>query len=162
MFDIAISYFYQVRNFKPYMLPISTAVWDPKWYHAFKQPEHTFVDKNGVMNGLRIKPLAPNSSCSNLCRGPENCNSIEPGSCEFLQKYREQLDKINFDEFMFNLDLSGRKLKHILNFEETPMFVLLVHEKYDNPCSERSALISWFRDNGKDLKELQYPVKDFY
>ena len=32
---ILVSYFYHVRHFKPYMIPFSTAVWDPAWYHNF-------------------------------------------------------------------------------------------------------------------------------
>ena len=30
---IRISYFYQVRNFKPNMIPMSTAISDPAWFH---------------------------------------------------------------------------------------------------------------------------------
>ena len=28
-----ISYFYQIRNFSPNMIPISTTVSDPDWFH---------------------------------------------------------------------------------------------------------------------------------
>lgn len=30
---ILTSYFYQIRNFKPYQIPLSTAISDPAWYH---------------------------------------------------------------------------------------------------------------------------------
>lgn len=30
---ILISYFYQIRFFKPNMIPLSTAAFDPKWFH---------------------------------------------------------------------------------------------------------------------------------
>ena len=33
---LALSYFYQIRNFKHYMIPVSTAVWDPQWFHIDK------------------------------------------------------------------------------------------------------------------------------
>ena len=33
---IMTSYFYAIRFFKPNMIPISTAKWDPKWYHQNK------------------------------------------------------------------------------------------------------------------------------
>ena len=29
---IATSYFYQIRNFKPWMIPVSTCLSDPEWY----------------------------------------------------------------------------------------------------------------------------------
>ena len=34
---IYISYFYAVRFFKPYQIPMSTAVWDPKWWRGVKR-----------------------------------------------------------------------------------------------------------------------------
>ena len=42
------SYFYQIRNFKPNMIPLSTALWDPKWFHKNKGHSFQFKDKNGV------------------------------------------------------------------------------------------------------------------
>ena len=48
---LAISYFYQIRFFKPYMIPVSTAHWDPAWYHDWAGAAHVFVDKRGVING---------------------------------------------------------------------------------------------------------------
>lgn len=50
-----ISYFYQIRFFKPNMIPISTAKWDPKWYSQNGKP---YIDKRGVVNGLRAPVLA--------------------------------------------------------------------------------------------------------
>ena len=41
----ALGYFYQVRFFTPNMIPVSTAVSDPKWYHQNKGPQFTFLDK---------------------------------------------------------------------------------------------------------------------
>ena len=70
---IYTSYFYKIRFFKPNMIPISTAMWDPKWYHANQKQDHWFVDKNGVINGLRASVFAPGevatavSTCGPLC-----------------------------------------------------------------------------------------------
>ena len=47
---ILTSYFYQIRNFKPYQIPLSTAISDPAWYHP-KNGDY-YVDKNGVINGF--------------------------------------------------------------------------------------------------------------
>ena len=41
---IATSYFYQIRNFKPYMIPVSTALSDPEWYRPPAGQEY-YIDK---------------------------------------------------------------------------------------------------------------------
>ena len=75
--QIFLSYFYAVRFFRPYMIPFSTAMWDPKWYHEGQNQNHIFIDKNGVINGLRADPLVPDKHCDGLCRGPERCEFKE-------------------------------------------------------------------------------------
>lgn len=162
MIKVAISYFYQIRFFKPYMLPMSTAVWDPKWYHNFKSQDTCFIDRNRVINGLRISPLMPGWSCANLCRGREECSTGDPSTCEFLKEYANQLSQIDFNSFMETLEKYANELKEKLWFEEDPLAVFIVHEKYDNPCSERVVLIDWFKQNGVECKELIYPIKDNY
>ena len=54
---IRISYFYQIRNFKPNMIPMSTAISDPSWFHDWKDSSYIFTDKRGILNGLRLKPI---------------------------------------------------------------------------------------------------------
>ena len=55
---IKISYFYHVRNLKQYQIPVSTAVWDPKWFHENTgNNKHIFIDKRGVVNGVRLLRL---------------------------------------------------------------------------------------------------------
>ena len=66
---VAISYFAQLRNFKPNMIPVSTAAFDPKWYHDYKGPKQVFYDKKGVINGAR---------CELLVRGK---NILHFGAC---------------------------------------------------------------------------------
>ena len=58
------SYFYQIRNFTPNMIPLSTACGDPLWFHKGMDNGYTFFDKNGVINGLRAEMLHPDNSCS--------------------------------------------------------------------------------------------------
>ena len=70
------SYFYKIRFFKPNMIPISTAIWDPKWYHQNQGSDHWFIDKNGVINGLRAPVFAPGEVASAV----SSC-----GSCDFAQ-----------------------------------------------------------------------------
>jgi len=149
-----ISTFHSIRHFEPYMIPISTAVWDPKWFHDFKGPDHVFKDKKGVYNGLRYLSLAPGITCENLCRGPENCGN-EPGTCMFLSNYAKQLENINFAQMINELMLIGLQIKKHEGFEEDPIIVLLVYEKPDNPCSERWPLKRWFKAHGYELEEVE-------
>lgn len=158
-----ISYFYQIRNFKPHMIPISTAVSDPKWYHKAGDQNSTFKDNNGVLNGLRCYPLAPGRECSNLCKGAKNCKDVNPSTCQFLSKYGEQLNRLNFTEFMYNLEEHLRTVADYMNIQYCELIpVFIVYETPDNPCSERVELVKWFADNGVSLSELEYPIKNFY
>lgn len=144
------SYFYQVRFFKPYMVPISTAKSSPKWYG---DSEHWFVDKNGVMNGLRAPVFAPGAQLEGLCSGPQGCAN-SANNCPFLRGYANQLANLDFKDTMSRLENLANKVKAHLGFEEEPVIVLLVHEAKDNPCSERAAIQNWFKQNGVECKEL--------
>lgn len=141
------------------MIPLSTALWDPKWYHQFQGHQHIYRDKNGVYNGYRLEALAPGDGCDGLCRGADQCNSHDPNSCEFLKKYREQLDQIDFNSFMKSLINFGDEMKKYDGFSGDPVIVLIVHEAPSNPCSERGVLQAWFRDHGYLLNEWS---KDTY
>ena len=149
------SYFYQVRFFKPNQLPISTALWDPKWFHDNKGQDYAFKDKRGIWNGIRCSRLAPGPTCENLCRGKEGCGD-SPEHCRFLMAYRKQLNNLDFNQFI--KDVEKIVAAAGLNPDEAEV-ILLVHEKYDNPCSERNALLNWLNDNGIKAKELEYPIK---
>lgn len=160
----AISYFYQIRFFKPYMIPLSTAIWDPKWFHKGLGPTHVFRDKNGVINGLRINPLVPTfEGNTTLCHGRDDCIHGDPETCAFRKRYAEQLRRYPMDEFKSNLERSMREVADTqrLRYEDM-LAVFIVYETPDNKCSEREELIKWFADNGEDVKELVYPISDNY
>jgi len=163
---LAVSYFSQIRFFKPYMIPISTAVWDPKWYHANKDQKYIFKDKNGVINGVRSAMLMPGETCKDLCRGPGMCfcktGIVDPNNCDFLKAYTNQLNSIDFNIFMNNLEEMCNKVKNVLNFYEEPIVVFIVHESCDNICSERIPIINVFRNKGYEIDELKYPIKENY
>lgn len=147
--QIYTSYFYQVRFMKPYMVPLSTAVWGPKW---FKQG-HPWKDKNGVWNGLKADVFAPGPLCENLCRGPETCNTNDPTKCLFLKTYRYQLDQLDFNDVIARCERMGNYIKSLENFSEEPVIILLVHEAKTNPCSERRVIQEWFAAHGKEVTE---------
>lgn len=155
---IAISYFYQIRNFKKYMIPVSTARWDPKWYHDFQHSEYTFLDKRGIINGLRCEELHPNDNCVNLCLGKEHC-SDNPNNCLFLKEYKKQLEQIDFINFMERAKKSINKIAKQLNLIEEPILVFIVYETPNNLCSERQVLLDWFNNNGIKCEELKYPIE---
>lgn len=150
---ISTSYFYQIRNFTPDMIPVSTAKWDPKWYG----PIH--IDENGVLNGLRIPEFTPGESCENLCQG-KNCDKI-PESCPFMKAYREQFKKLIFKNVYRRLSVIAEHGRNILGlpYDIEPHIVLMVYEAPSNPCSERAAIQEFFRSNGVECNELQYPIK---
>ena len=137
---------------KPYMIPLSTAIFGPKW---FKQG-HPWKDKNGVWNGLRAEIFAPGPMCEGLCRGPEECLTKDSRSCLFLNAYRYQLDLLDFNDVISRCERIGNYIKSLENFSEEPIIILLVHEAPQNPCSERRVIQEWFAANGKEVKEWNY------
>lgn len=148
---IYTSYFYQVRFMKPYMIPLSTAIWDPKWFHNFKGQDNIFVDKNGVVNGLRATPFAPVVHGEAACTG-QPCDH-KPESCAFLKQYLDQLNKLDINEIVTRCNNLGQKIKQLQKFEEEPEFIFLVHEAPQNLCSERAVIQLWFKQNGFDVTE---------
>ena len=143
---IAISYFYQIRFFKPWMIPVSTACWDPAWFHQWSGPNFTFLDKRNVVNGLRCEELHPGPLCEGLCRGRDSCEDGNPNKCAFLQRAAASLSS----------------LKQQLNLDREPLLVLMVYETPNNPCSERQILLKYFNSHGIECEELKYPIGENY
>ena len=149
--DWYISYFYHIRNMPPTMIPISTAMWDPGWFHNNKGNDYLFKVKNGVINGIRCNGLNPHAvyvageDCPS--GGRKECKLWITGDCKFLPKYKEYLESLNFKEVINKLESACRRLN-----PNCTAICLLVYEAFDNPCSEREPLIEWFNENGKELK----------
>lgn len=160
---VAVSYFAQLRNFTRNMIPVSTAVWDPKWYHDGSTQDHIFYDKRGILNGVRCTPMAPNPRLAQLCGG-HNCTQKDNGTqCDFLKGYAEQLSCIPFENMKKYLDNFAKWVDENYDIpSKDVILVFMVYEKYDNPCSERNAILEYFRNNGMPIEELRYPIKDNY
>lgn len=150
---ICTSYFYKIREFTPNMIPISTAMWDPKWFHDFKGPDYIFKDKNGIYNGLRYESFAPGTSCEGLCRGSDGCAQT-PDSCTFLKAYHNQLNSLDFNLVIQELSELAQKIQSYERFEEDPIIVLIVYEKPETQCSERSILHKWFSEHNYSIQEV--------
>lgn len=150
---IYTSYFYMVRFMKSHHIPLSTAVWDPKWFHNFQGQDAMFIDKRGVLNGVRASMFAPDDTCKDLCRGREHCNPPDPDNCMFLRNYSVQLRKMDANKFMEYLQFISDNFTQLLHLDREPVFILLLHEDPHNPCSERWPLQKWFRDAGIEVTE---------
>lgn len=160
---VATSYFAQIRNFKKNMVPISTACYDPKWFHFEKGMHFKFVDKRGILNGLRCKDLAPGDRCNHLCHGVANCKSGDPNTCAFLQEYWKQLDEIDTLAFKTYCNKVAQSYSEETGIpREDIILVFLVFEKYDQPCSERASLLRFFKKCGFEAEELKYPIGENY
>lgn len=154
---IYISYFYQIRFFTSNIIPLSTCVSDPSYFHNFTgNKKYKFKDKRGVWNGLRAEPFVPDDTCKCLCRGPEFCDTHNPDECGFLRHYYIQLQHLDFNEMISRFERLGKTVQKNEGFFEEPIVILLVHEAPDNPCSERWPLIEWFAAHGYELEEWNH------
>ena len=154
---IYTSYFYQVRFMKPYMIPLSTARFDPSWFYQNKYQGYVWQDKNGVYNGIRAEEFAPGVKCSGLCYGKDSCKS-SPNNCLFLKTYKYQLfNELDYNNIIERCNHLAQSVKNTENFTEEPIIIFLVHEAFNNPCSERKVIQEWFAANGKEVKEW-FPV----
>lgn len=143
--NVYITYFYNIRFFPTNLLPVSTAVWDPKWYHNFKTNDVVFRDKRNVVNGIRADILSPYKIDNCECK---SCKSNKDTSiCSFIKQYHDYIFSLNFNEVYNEL------LNLSVAFNDSDI-CLMVYEKPDNPCSERVTLVEWFKCNGINVKEF--------
>ena len=155
---IYTSYFYQVRNFPPNLIPLSTAIWDPKWYHANRDQTYQFKDKRGVLNGLRAEIFAPqpnNDWC--LHCGPEQRAKYDGDFCPFKIRYYYQLSQLDFCSVWQRFITLAEKIKSKEGYADVD-FALILHEAPGNTCSERSTIQRWFRENGNPIWEWGYDI----
>ena len=158
---IRTSYFYQIRNFNRNMIPVSTALWDPAWFHANQGENHIFYDARKIINGIRIKPIInAGYKCGQQEPVPCPCQEKNYYNCSFLSNYRKNLEDINFDEMIADMRNLAEKYAKDNNIEEEIIIALIVHEAPDNNCSERVPLQEYFTSHGWECKELTYPINN--
>lgn len=140
--NIYTSYFYQIRNFKPWMIPVSTALSDPAWYRPPEGKEY-YIDKRGIICGLRYEPLIV-KDVPPLCPCPYQGEGLP--HCDFLREYKRSLYQKDKEKIL-------KAFEFCLNKFYADTIVLIVYEAPDNPCSERKALQEFF-----NCEELRYPI----
>lgn len=150
----ATSYFYQIRNFRVYadrkagsriaMVPISTALYDPKWYekHDANGKRTVWVDKNNIINGYNDHHLNPDPHSDYCIR----CDKHNPsGPCQFIKEYSEKLSKIDAKKFLSYYQYLEKAISkfYFEKLNDPPdevEFVFIVHEPPWKECSERKPL----------------------
>ena len=66
----------------------------------------------------------------------------------------EECIEIDFNGYLIpELNRIAEEVRKITHYKGEPKIVLLVHEKPDNPCSERLGLVKLFAEHGIELKE---------
>lgn len=143
------SYFYQVRNMPRNAICFSTALSDPAWFHNGRAKSYQYLDRRGLLNGLRAEAFMPGPECAGMCSG--SCEK-KGSNCEFKSTYRKQLDKLPFAATVAQLEQRAQKAADYFGIID-PFIVLLVHEAPSNPCSERDAIQDWFQSNGETCQE---------
>ena len=145
---IATSYFYQIRNFKTNMIPVSTCLSDPAWYRPPEGQEY-YIDKRGIICGLRYEPLIVQRECAMMC--PCDEKHLAP-TCPTMLEYEAALNTfVDKERTLKAFEFCANKFA--LPFGDEPIIVLIVYETPNNPCSERYALQRFF-----NCKELEYPI----
>lgn len=149
--NIYIANFAQLRKMDSTCIPISTAVWRPKFFKLG-------LDKNNVMLGITEPELSPYKvDMSDGCT--KGCPHIkENPNCPFLIKYAAWLDSVDFNYIMSEFNRVAEDVRKITHFVGEPNIVLLVYEAVNNPCSERIPLRNWFDKHG--IKVLNYEDRD--
>jgi hypothetical protein len=138
------------------MIPVSTAIGNPKWYEHKYNPSKEYVDSNGVINGITLHELTPAGIAAGC--NPTICNKALT-QCNFRKQYKDKLDACDFRSIYQKMENVAIRIQRQLGFEEEPCIVLMVHEKPDNPCSERGPLQQYFQEHGVACEELTYPIQ---
>lgn len=157
---IRTSYFYQIRHFKNNMIPISTCLWDPSWFHNFTNDyNYIFKDKRNILNGLRIETIIEQGRNSNYEPDYCPCDKKEYQTCSFLKNYKKNLEKINFNKMITDMQELANNYQKNEKIDEEIILVLIVYEAPNNPCSERVPLQEYFTSHGWECTELEYPIQ---
>ncbi len=132
------------------MIPVSTAISDPAWYRP-RNGEEYYIDKRGIVCGLRYEPLIVQLHGQGGCP----CEERDPANCECMREYKQLLDSlVDKEKTLKAFEYCANKFQKELGFKEEPIICLMVYEAPSNLCSERAALQEFF-----NCEELEYPIR---
>ena len=143
---IYTSYFYNIRHFTPNIIPVSTCMSDPAWYKPPEGKEY-YVDKNGVICGLRYEPLIVQREGTHACHGPESCWYAISDIRDPYGNEARCPTMIEYEQLLYSLVDKEKTLKafeYCCNKFKANTICLIVYEAPTNPCSERWALQKFF------------------
>lgn len=135
-----ISYFGQMRNFPPNLLPVSTVMWEQPWFAGTIEKLEELIVPQSVISHLEAH--------HEMCQ--KNCPLSLP--CGFMTAYLDYLHTLDFNQVLIKLNLMT--LRH----PRVDSIVLMVYEKPSCKCAERPCLQQWFKENGIELKEWEKPT----
>jgi len=137
------------------LILIDTSFWSPKWLNT-ANGKRQYINENNLLIGIKEESflLSEEETPEEMCSGRPCEYQNKWPACAFLSAYRRHLDKIDFNGYLIpEFERIAEDVRKITHYKGEPKIVLLVHEKPDNPCSERGPLIELFRKNGIILQE---------
>ena len=134
-----ISYFGQMRNFPPNLLPVSTVMWEQPWFAGTVEKLDELIVPQSVISHLEAH--------HEMCQ--KNCPLSSSLPCGFMTAYLDYLRTLDFNQVLMKLSLMT--LRH----PRVDSIALMVYEKPSCKCAERPCLQQWFKENGIELKEWE-------
>lgn len=113
-----------------------------------------YIDKRGVINGLRAPILAlpqnqfvEDTMCSKPCK-------FAPPHCLFMETYKKYLNSLDFNDIYSRaVNLAERAAERI--GVKNPDVVFMVHEPKTCLCAERPVLQEWFKEHNIEISEWE-------
>jgi hypothetical protein len=96
----------------------------------------------------------PGSDLGGYCS--PSCGQVPP-NCDFLLRYRAQLNKLDFADVWERFTGLASMVQSREGIEDVN-FALIVHEAPSKACSERIVLQEWFTANGYPIQEWSKPL----
>lgn len=158
---VSVGSFYQVRFFDSSVIGLSTAMWDPAWFHGFADKKTVFVNEKGFVCGLKAPDfILPLSDYEELERRHVDCGNHcthDSPNCEFMKAYRKHLESIGYEDIMRHLRIIADKYdEQGFNKTDKPTeIVLLVHESVKKNCAERVVIKQFFDDYWDPIKDYE-------
>ena len=150
----AVATFAQAKDLTPNMVPVSTAVTDPSWFHNFRDADHITTDDNGILCGFRAEKMTPaphdHATCGKGQFEGKGCTH-DPATCAYLREYREQLDSLDAEATLKSIE---NRIKDTGKTDfDTIVFLYL--SSASHACSEGSVICAWLNGLGIECEEMK-------